>query len=171
MKHIINTNSAPKIPYDGWTVESHAKMGKLDWGKIKPELYLSEKQKNGYIVGEELLSELEGKNPLNANVLDYLLDHPDLIPKEWRGKWIYFWGTIYRDSDDDLCVRCLYVCDGGSCRSDCRYVSLDFDSGFPALVVYGKYSPLESETLPKTLENLDFEITRISVNGRKYKLI
>ena len=45
---------------------------------------------------------------LNANVLDYLLAHRELIPEEWKGNAIFFWGPIYRLSGGDLCVRCLY---------------------------------------------------------------
>ena len=60
------------------------------------------------IRGTELREELKGKPVLNANVLDYLLKHPELIPEEWKGKAVFFWGTIYRDSRGNLCVRCLY---------------------------------------------------------------
>ena len=43
---------------------------------------------------------------LNGNVLDYLLHHRSLIPKEWRSNVIFFWGTIYR-CQYDLDVRYL----------------------------------------------------------------
>ena len=44
--------------------------------------------------------------------------HPNLIPEEWkqdekgRARCTFFWGTIYRCSDGDLCVRCLCWDDG-----------------------------------------------------------
>ena len=44
---------------------------------------------------------------LNANVLDYLLANPHLIPEEWKGKYVFFWGTVYHRRDGDPCVRCL----------------------------------------------------------------
>lgn len=34
-------------------------------------------------------------NPLCDDVLDYFLDHPEEIPESWKGKLIFFWGTIY----------------------------------------------------------------------------
>jgi hypothetical protein len=36
-----------------------------------------------------------------------LLANPELIPEEWKGKFIFFWGTIYRNSDGSLYVRYL----------------------------------------------------------------
>lgn len=38
-------------------------------------------------------------NPLCADVLDYLLEHPEKIPEEWKGKLVFFWGTIYRTEE------------------------------------------------------------------------
>jgi len=39
---------------------------------------------------------------MNANVLDYLLAHPELIPEDWKNKYVFFWGTIYRYSSGGL---------------------------------------------------------------------
>jgi len=103
----IDCDADPYIP-DGWKVESHKKHGQFEWDPKKIQLYLSEGQKNGkYIEGNELRKELEAQSVFNANVLDYLLAHPDLIPEDWKGKYIFFWGTIYRGSAGVLCVRCL----------------------------------------------------------------
>jgi hypothetical protein len=59
-------------------------------------------------VGNKLRKELASKLVLNANVLDYLLAHTELIPEEWKGKYVFFWGTIYLYSGGRLYVRCLY---------------------------------------------------------------
>ncbi len=45
---------------------------------------------------------------LNVNVLDYLLANPSLIPEEWKGKNVFFRGTIDRNSDGLLYGRCLH---------------------------------------------------------------
>ena len=60
--------------------------------------------------GVELRKELSNKGVavLNANVLDYLLARPGLIPEEWKGKRTYFFGTIYCRPDGEPCVRYLY---------------------------------------------------------------
>lgn len=125
----INTDLQPKIRYDGWTIESHKKMGKIEWKE--PELYLSEKQKNGYIEGTDLRKKLEDKPVLNARVLDYLLDYPDLIPESWKGKYVYFWGTIFRSADGRLYVE-YFFCHGGRWYWDFNWLDLGWLSGDPA---------------------------------------
>ena len=112
-EHLINCDADPFVP-EGWKVEEHKKMGQLVFDPAKVKLYLSRNQQNGKrIKGNELRKELANEPVLNANVLDYLLAHPELIPEEWKKdekdntRYIYFWGTIYRYSSGYLCVRCL----------------------------------------------------------------
>jgi hypothetical protein len=105
--HLINLDANPFTP-DGWKVEEHQKGGQFKWN-TSVSLHLSDSQKKGkWIKGEELRKELKGKPVYNANVLDYLLANPHLIPEEWKGKYVFFWGTIYRSSGGSLCVR--YLC-------------------------------------------------------------
>jgi len=107
VKHIINCDADPFIPED-WKVEEHVKDGQLLWNPADVDLYLDGGQKNGQrIIGTKLRNRLARKRVYNANVLDYLLANLELIPEEWKGKWIFFWGTIYRNSFGCLCVRCL----------------------------------------------------------------
>ena len=110
IEHCIDCDAAPFLP-DGWKVEEHQKGGIIKFDASKVDLYLSKKQKNGTIEGNKLREELKGKKVLNANVLDYLLKNPHLIPKRWKDKSIFFWGTIYRNSLGDLYVR--YLCWSG----------------------------------------------------------
>jgi hypothetical protein len=122
VSHVINYDAIPFVP-DGYKVRpedqlSGAVRGQLVWDPAKVQLFLSDRQKVGTISGHELRKELTDKPVLNANVLDYLLAHTGSIPEEWkqdeqgRTRYIFFWGTIYRDSDGDPCVRSLYWCDG-----------------------------------------------------------
>ena len=115
---------------EGWKVESH-KQDAFQADSSKITLYLSEGQKGSYVQGFKLQKELEDQPVLNANTLDYLLARPDLIPEEWKGKVIFFWGTIYGGPDGRLYVRYLYWDDG---RWDWSYVWLDcsFFCSFPA---------------------------------------
>lgn len=106
IEHSIDCDVAPMIP-DRWSVEEHQKGGMLQFDISKVNLYLSRKQKTGNIEGNELREELKDKKVLNANVLDYLLANQYLIPEEWKGKVVFFWGTIYRSSRGNLYVRCL----------------------------------------------------------------
>ena len=107
VRHLINCDTEPFLP-DGWQgVEFHRKHGEFLWSQDKVQLYLADGQQSGTVVGTELRTVLGGKSVLNANVLDYLLAHPQLIPESWKGKLVFFWGTIYRSADGGLCVRYL----------------------------------------------------------------
>ena len=106
-KHVIDCDADPFLP-NGWKMEEHTKGGQWEWNTDQVELYLAGGQKDGgYVNGHKLRKQLKDKPILNANVLDYLLAHQELIPEEWKGKRVYFWGTVYRYSDGHLCVRCL----------------------------------------------------------------
>lgn len=128
--HIINCDADPFTP-QGWEVIEHKRMGQWKWDPTKVNLHLSENQKGGKIIeGNELRKELASMAVLNANVLDYLLRNPHLIPDEWKKdengntRYIFFWGTIYRYSDGFLCVRYLCFHDG---QWDWDYDWLDVD--------------------------------------------
>ena len=104
IEHVIDLDADPFVP-NGWKVEEHRKGGQ---NASKVALYLSKGQQGGKVIdGNKLRKELADKSAFNANVLDYLLANPDLIPEEWKGKYVFFWGTVYRHSGGHLCVRCL----------------------------------------------------------------
>ena len=95
-------------------VEKHQKGGQFKFDPNRVQLYLTDLQKEfASVVGDVLYKRLRNKPVLNANVLDYLLAHPYLIPKNWKRKkkdsiyFIYFWGTIYRLPCNSLIVRFL----------------------------------------------------------------
>lgn len=131
-EHLIDCDVAPFIP-DGWTVEEHKLGGQYKFSQDNISLYLSAKQNKGSIEGNKLRKELADKPVLNANVLDYLLAHPEVIPEEWKGKYLFFWGTIYRNSRGDLCVRYLYWY-GSQWYWLYRWLDDDFDSDNPAVL-------------------------------------
>ena len=131
-EHFIDCDAAPFLP-EGWKVEEHQKMGKIKFDSAKIDLYLSKKQKNGIIEGSKLSEELKGKKVLNANVLDYLLKNPHLIPEEWKGKYIFFWGTIFYFVGC-ICVRYLYW-SGGRWYWDGFAFAHDFNSDCPAALL------------------------------------
>jgi len=130
--HIINCDVDPFVP-KGWKVEEHIKGGELEWDPNKIQLYLSlNQQRSGhYVEGHRLREELKSQSVLNANVLDYLLKNPHFIPEEWKGKTVFFWGTIYRHSNGNLCVRCLYW-RGDDWGWSCYWLDYDWDSDNPA---------------------------------------
>lgn len=139
IEHIIDCDAEPFVP-DGWKVEEHRKGGAFKFDASQVQFYLDLGQQDGnYIEGNKLREALEGKPVLNANVLDYLLKNPQLIPNDWKKdekgntRYIFFWGTIYRDLGGDLCVRCLFWSDG-RWRWDAHWLDDDWLGGNPAAV-------------------------------------
>ena len=131
IEHVINCDADPFVP-GGWTVKTHEKGGFFKWDASNIRLYLSKTQQgDGQILGHKLCKELEQESVLNANVLDFLLKHTDLIPEEWKGEDVLFWGTIYFDSGGGLYVRCLYWY-GGRWGWDCRWLGDGFGDRAPA---------------------------------------
>lgn len=121
-RRLINLAADPFCP-NGRKVEEHVKTKPWKFDAKQIRLSLNPNQVGGRtMLGHDLRKALEGKPVLNANVLDWLLkeENQHLIPEEWKGKAIFFWGTIYHDSDDNLYVRYLYWNDGQwSCFSLC----------------------------------------------------
>lgn len=131
----IDCDADPLLPNRGWRVEEHRKCGVIVWDSAKVGLYLSKHQKGDEsIEGNKLRKELVDKFVLNANVLDYLLAHPDLIPGDWRGTAIFFWGTIYGDSFSNRYVRCLRW-DGRRWGQDHSWLGSAFCSRYGPAVV------------------------------------
>lgn len=119
-EHVIDLNAAPFVP--PWaTVDKHQTGGFFTWDPKQVELYLSpnqrEEENHDSVLGFGLHCEIAEMPIFNANLLDYLLAHKDIIPEEWkrdeqgRIRYICFWGTIYRHNYRGRSypyVRCLY---------------------------------------------------------------
>ena len=140
MPHFIDCDADPFVP-SGWTVESHKKGGQFAFDPTKINLYLSPNQQNGKVIaGNELRRELASEPTLNANVLDFLIKNPHLIPEKWKKnasgitRYIFFWGTIYRDSYSRVCVRDLDW-SGGSWNWSGNRLDNDWNGNNPAAVL------------------------------------
>jgi len=138
--HVIDLDADPLIPYEGWQVVEHQKGGKIEWSPEKVNLYLSPNQQNGKTIqGHKLWEELQPKIPFNANLLDYIADHPHLFPEEWkvdeqgRTRYIYCHGTKYRDTDGSLYVRC-FCWGGGHVQANYYFLGVHWDDQDPAAV-------------------------------------
>lgn len=127
---IIDCDADPLV-MTGWKVEEHRKGGQFNFDSSEVRLYLSNSQwGRATINGHELRKELSEKPILNANVLDYLLAHPQLIPDEWKEKAVFFWGTIYC-SDESSFVRYLSW-RGGMWAWNVLWLGHDWCGGEPA---------------------------------------
>ncbi len=102
VKHVIDCDSVPYTP-SCWGLEEHVNGGQLEWNPDKVELYRDERQRKVKgLAGKDLRKSLSSKQVMNANVLDYLLANPELIPNEWKKFTVYFWGTIYLGGEGPL---------------------------------------------------------------------
>ena len=117
--HVIDCDVDPFIPISLKGVAWHNKGGQFAFDSAETQFYYSPLQWRGKeIKGTDLKIELANQPVLNANVLDYLLAHPILIPNYWRGSYVFFWGTGYHDSNNHLYVRYLYKLGGKWLSSD-----------------------------------------------------
>jgi hypothetical protein len=106
---VVDSNKLPFVQKGVW-VDKHIGNGDVVWHKNKfaKLLYPLESQKEeDLITGIDFQKEIMQRPVMNATVLDWLLENPSCIPSEWKGKKIFFWGTIYRDGYDELFVRYL----------------------------------------------------------------
>ncbi len=104
--HVIDCSESTFDPTDiNMYIEMHQKGDRLSWSVEQQSNALLEINN---ITHNELDGIVAGKSILNANVLDYLLEHQHLIPLQWEGKTIHFLGTRYRDCNIGyLCIRSL----------------------------------------------------------------
>ena len=141
IEHVIDCDADPFNPWasEGFTIEDHQKGGQWKFDPKEIEFFLTSSQKSGKVEGNKLRKELAKKPVFNANVLDYMLAHPELIPDEWKTdgngntRYIFFWGTVYRNRDGFLYVRYLYW-DVGRWRWSRSWLGHDWYSNDPAAV-------------------------------------
>ncbi len=131
---VVDLDADPFVP-EGWSVVSHTKGGQWKYDATKVSLYLSEGQKDGkWIVGTKLQEELKAQPTANANLLEFYLAHPHLIPEDWKGKYTFFRGTSYRRADGSLCVRYLFWV-GARWAWGCLWLGHDWYDRNPAVLL------------------------------------
>lgn len=146
----IDLDAKPGLPFNGATVEKHIGGGKVVIEKRADGLYIdgkkvilhrSTRQMNGKsIVGHELRKELDGQPVLNACIQDFLMANQGFIPEDWKKDdagntiYIFFWGTIFRGSTGNLCVR-YFSFRGGKWQQYDYWLSRDWYGHDPAALL------------------------------------
>jgi hypothetical protein len=110
-------------------------------GPGRSQLYLTVRQEQYHnVAGHLIREELIGQPTLNAQTLDFLLSHPNTIPPEWfdqgqygEGLHVFFWGTIYKMPNGNLCVPYLHL-RGKQLRRLHRCLNFDWGPDDPAAV-------------------------------------
>ncbi len=92
-----------------WKVVTHQKNGKLEWrpGIITVSLEDGQRRNTNFPYGEQVYESYAGEKLPNSNMLEFYLKHPYLIPDEWKGEIVHFFGTIFTDDRGNLHVRRL----------------------------------------------------------------
>lgn len=106
LKYLIDLDAPPFLP-KGLCLKKHRGGQAWEFDPSKVVLRLINTRKEESVSGRIFFKELDNYQVLNANVLDYLLLRPELIPEDWKDKTVFFWGTIYSDHESNLYVRYL----------------------------------------------------------------
>ncbi|MEI7512405.1 MAG: hypothetical protein WCK01_03025 [Candidatus Uhrbacteria bacterium] len=87
-------------------------IGKVEWSRDMARLHQHPRLKNPtmfYMVRVvDLMKDLKDRTVLPANVLDFLMDHQELIPVDWQDMYVLFLGTVYRQNGTSPFVRGLH---------------------------------------------------------------
>lgn len=95
--------------FGGWIITEKCGYKQLELEKEEFSLYLSDGQIGDKVTtGDILFRELKDFPVASACVLGELLQNTKCIPQYWKGKKVFFWGTIYRGSLCNRFVRYLY---------------------------------------------------------------
>ena len=98
--NIVDLDADAWVP-STWTCDQekdHKRGGQFTWDPSRVKLHLFEGQKNGStMTRDRLKAELRDIPVCNSNMLLFLFRNQHLIPEEFKGKRIFFWGTIYHD--------------------------------------------------------------------------
>lgn len=133
---LVDLDADPFIP-PGWSLKEHKRGGLLKYNSKKIIPFLTKGQKeNTCVFGYNLKTELKDESIilLNANLLDYLLLHPELIPEEFKKYFLFFWGTIYRNEVNKPCIRHL-AWSAGEWYGDYMLLSSNYYNASPAAVL------------------------------------
>ena len=107
----VDCLKAPHIPEGLSCIHDHDRnAGKLEILPAMLGFYQHDKQMAGKSVpaGEIQKALGRGQYPMNACLLEYLLQNVSLIPLSWRGKRVFFWRTTYVGPGRSYYVRYIH---------------------------------------------------------------
>lgn len=103
----IDCTKTPSLPDKSWSVvPTSSNTDAVDLSKTSLKINLIQEGTN-----LSNSTDKEAKTGLSACVLDYLLENPEFIPSEWKGKNIIFTGTLFKDGNGNMLYKTL-VYDG-----------------------------------------------------------
>lgn len=141
----IDTDKPTEFAYSWAKVENTRTYGTVP---LKLKLY----QPKGNTL-EEVKEEVKGMKTANLAVQQYLYEHPEDVPEEFKGYWCYFFGTELRDGDGYWHVPYGYW-GGAELDRDAGWLSFGWGSR-DRVVLLDDSSPLNLETLSLRLAKLE----------------
>lgn len=120
--YYLDGNADPSVPYFFINIKvlDHRKTGimALNGSRIKICLLSGQKPiKLGFglklkrsISAQKFLKQIQEYQVLNANVIDWLILHPEEIPDDWKDKVVLFPGTLYRVKPNMILIRSIFWC-------------------------------------------------------------
>lgn len=129
---------------NGWSIveedERSLKLGEVDLTKVNFETMLKDRESS--VVGEEKLKRLKdaGHIRLDAKVFQTLWENQHLIPEAWKEPtngnttYVFFDGTLLRNSSGDRYVLYLYWSDG-EWDWHCPWLGNEWDASRPSAVL------------------------------------
>jgi len=128
----------PEFVGKGWTIdeqdERSLQLTEIDLSAVLLE-HMLRPEDNGLVQGEEKLKRLKkaGHVRLDAAVFKALWDNQHLIPESWKGKYVYFDGTVLRSPDGSRRVLCF--CVGSRWGWRCSWLGHYWNDGCPSAVL------------------------------------
>lgn len=114
---------APARMNRGLTLAKHSRLGTLTLEPRDGKLFVNGREltlvscteANGAMMtAEAAMKATEARRPLNSTVRDFLAENVKLIPKDWKGKSIFFPGTVFSTPSGDPCIPFIYEMCGWS---------------------------------------------------------
>lgn len=136
---LINLDADPVCPWL-WSVSRHVPGGVIQFDPTKTSFYTSRKQQRGDLSGSVLMDDPALADSPNAVLLDFLLEHPELIPAKWKRRKdgalrnIFFWGTHYQSEGGSVAIRCLVWGEEGW-RWSYHWINWKWRSNYQALIL------------------------------------
>ncbi|MFA7377705.1 MAG: hypothetical protein WCZ15_02805 [Patescibacteria group bacterium] len=127
LPNIVDLNARPR-EFGGYMIGYHNGGGIFNFNNSKLVLFSENVPKNGFKLRK--LKEMA----CNGNMLDFLLNHQELIPSACKEVYTCFLGTVYQDlQNDESFIRAMYYCNGRY-HDSLLALDNDFDKSLPLLM-------------------------------------
>lgn len=147
-----------------WSIESNVKTPThFNFSQIHAKSYLVGEE--CWLSGNQVLERqiAAGDTPLSADVAQYFKDNPSEYPEEWKGKAVFFDGTILRGPDGHRCtVYAFWDVNSGTVKLYYDWLDINRNAIHPSALLASS-EMLETDTLSsglrlKKLEEFEKEV-------------